>query len=268
MAKYIIYPWAISGTRAPIPELAQPSGSVSWTDGFTIDYTLDPNTNPNGKPVPLAGTNQYLFDLSSGLQQYQQFGIPAFITTADNGGTPFPYSVNAIVRYSNVLYISTINSNVSLPTVVPDWVPLNAQNFAFNKPARVIKTADQSIGSSAIVVTFNSTPDFDPNGIFDSSNNSFKPTVPGYFQFYASLRSTSVPTINPSEWEINVFKSSTTAYKMDVEFIDGADQSIGGMIQLPMNGTTDFMQLRANIAAGTVNAGVQSYFGCSFVSSF
>lgn len=123
--KYFRIPFALTGDKTPIPETTQPSGDVSYEEGYGLDYQLDPGIEPSAKNIERDKYNAVLNDITVALQEYQQLGVPYFITTAQNGGVPFPYPINAIVRYDNGtyegLYRSRINNNTSLPTVTANW---------------------------------------------------------------------------------------------------------------------------------------------------
>lgn len=123
--KYFLYPFAQSGDVAAVPNAAQPDGSVSYAQGFSADYEADPALDPDAKDIPRTATNQILLDITTAIQQYQQHGTPPFITTSDNGGTPYAYSKNDRVRYDDgggfKVYQSLVNSNTDLPTVTTSW---------------------------------------------------------------------------------------------------------------------------------------------------
>lgn len=127
MPKYYINPFAISGDKASIPDATQPSGVVSYEEGFGEDYQKVLGTDPDALPIPRDQTNQLYYDLTLNVQQYQQHGFPEFITTDDNGGVPFPYDIYAIVRYqpSDIspffLYQSLETGNDTLPTDTTKW---------------------------------------------------------------------------------------------------------------------------------------------------
>lgn len=129
MTKYIITPWATSGDRTTIPNTGSSAGPVNYLYGYGSDYSLDQSTNPSALDVERVSFNELMFDVTSILQQYQQFGVPWFITTSDNGGSPFSYSKNAAVRYDNGTtqdnYISLKDSNTDLPTVGASWAKTN-----------------------------------------------------------------------------------------------------------------------------------------------
>lgn len=51
MAKLFSIPFAVSGDKTPVPDASQPSGNVSYTDGYTPDYQADQATDPNAKDI-------------------------------------------------------------------------------------------------------------------------------------------------------------------------------------------------------------------------
>lgn len=128
MVKYFLNPFGTAGDKTVIPNDVQVSGSVSYASGWGIDYQKNLATDPTAKPVPRSQTNQLMFDVTENIQQYQRHGNPEFITTADNGGTPFPYAKYAIVRYDDSgvgtnykLFQSLVDGNTSLPTNAVAW---------------------------------------------------------------------------------------------------------------------------------------------------
>ncbi len=122
---YIRLPFADSGDRTSIPFDSQPADTVSYEDGYTTLYALDPVTEPTALRIERELLNGLLYTTTSELQQYQQCGIPEFITTADNGGVPFPYGIRATVRYDDgggvKLYVSLTDGNTALPSNPATW---------------------------------------------------------------------------------------------------------------------------------------------------
>lgn len=125
---YIRTPFGLSGDRSAIPNDIQPDGSVSQTSGFGINYQLDPATDPNSLNVPRDKFNEIEFESQTAIQQLQQDGAPLFITTSDNGGTPFSYKLAAVARYTGgwagageLVYYSLVAANISNPTDSTKW---------------------------------------------------------------------------------------------------------------------------------------------------
>ena len=125
MAKFFIKPFATAGTKTAIPDATDSSGYVSYNEGYGADYSRVLGTDPLAKAIERTKLNAVLYDITNALQQYQTHGVPDFITTADNGGTAYPYSIYSIVRYNSGSgfhnYMSLKDNNTSLPTVTSDW---------------------------------------------------------------------------------------------------------------------------------------------------
>lgn len=125
MAKFFVFPFAEDGDKTAIPDDTQISGSVSYEQGFGLDYQKNLLTDPQAKPFPRAQFNQLMYDMTDAIRQYQTHGVPDFITSAENGGVPYPYDIWALVRYdagSGVqLYQSLEDNNTALPSDTTKW---------------------------------------------------------------------------------------------------------------------------------------------------
>jgi microcystin-dependent protein len=125
LAKFFKYPFAVSGTRTTIPDPIQVAGTVSYTEGFGFDYERDYPTDTLAKTIPRSQTNELFYQISLAIQQYQTLGFPDFITTTDNGGTAYSYSINATVRYDDGTgfknYYSLVDANTALPSDTTKW---------------------------------------------------------------------------------------------------------------------------------------------------
>jgi microcystin-dependent protein len=129
-------PFGINGNKAAIPQPTQGDGSVSFNQGFPIDYELDPDVQPTAKDVPRDKFNQLMYLVTSALQILQVHGFPDFITTADNGGTPYLYDINSTVRFSGgwagvgaLNYYSLVDSNNTTPADATKWGLVTYQKF-------------------------------------------------------------------------------------------------------------------------------------------
>src|ERR1700733_5859944 len=106
---YFDIPFGVDGTLITVPDGVQSDGSVSYAQGWGVDYTL-PNTNPSYKYMPQGQFNQLFFDITTAIQNWQQNTIAPFITSSMNGGTPYSYSMYNMVLFGGVGYISVANS--------------------------------------------------------------------------------------------------------------------------------------------------------------
>lgn len=135
MSKFFRFPFALNGDRAAIPDEAQSDGSISFNQGFGPDYERV-LTDPLAKRVPRDETNQYLYDITDNIRQYQLNGTPDWVPAAQNGGSPVAYSYGARVRYdtgSGVrVWQSAVINNTSTPGADANWVLSEPFNFAAN----------------------------------------------------------------------------------------------------------------------------------------
>lgn len=131
--KYYIDPFAFSGDQTAVPDATDPSGFVSYTQGYTFDYErLLDGSDPLAKFPTRQNMNYILFQDANNIQQYQQNGVPEFITSANNGGTPFTYGKGAQVLYSGsgnppfTAYISLVDGNADTPPSVKwlEYIPV------------------------------------------------------------------------------------------------------------------------------------------------
>jgi hypothetical protein len=137
MPRFYTQPFATAGDKTAIPDAIQPSGAVSYNQGFGFDYSRDQATDPLAKDVPREETNQLYFDVTDNLRFWQTQGAPAFVTSAENGGSPLAYSIGAVVRWRASpgdpyrTYVSRIDSNTTDPSNATNWQLFNYQ-FAIN----------------------------------------------------------------------------------------------------------------------------------------
>lgn len=127
--KYFKTPFASSGDVTVIPELVQPDGSVSYTQGYGPNYQADPGSDPDALDIERDKMNDLFLVITAALQQYQQHGTPDFITSADNGGSPYSYAKYARVLYDDSgikAYQSLEDANTALPTDNTKWSLLDA----------------------------------------------------------------------------------------------------------------------------------------------
>jgi hypothetical protein len=119
---YFDVPFGVDGPLTTVPDAIQPDGSVSYTGGYGINYTLQPGTS-GALNVENTKLNQILNDITTAIQNYQQNGIPPFITSAMNNGTPFSYAQFAMVIYDGVAYQSNVSGNTDTPPSTK-WNPI------------------------------------------------------------------------------------------------------------------------------------------------
>lgn len=120
-SKFFNIPFGATGDRATIPEATQPSGAVSYQQGFGPDYERDPATDPLAKRVPRDGTNEYLYQISNAVKYLQWYGVPQYTSVADGG--PANYPLTARVRYDAGAGMQVWASIVATNTAVPGSDP-------------------------------------------------------------------------------------------------------------------------------------------------
>jgi hypothetical protein len=118
--------FANAGDVTAVPDPAQGDGSMSYQEGWGIDYERDPATDPAAKRISRDQMNQILKDITDNIREYQIAGFPEYVTAAQNGGVAYAYPVNAYVRYSAIgdgsdwtVYASLINNNTAVPGTDP-----------------------------------------------------------------------------------------------------------------------------------------------------
>jgi len=130
MTRYYAVPFADVGDKLDIPDAIQPSGSVSYEQGYGSDYSLSLAGGPPAKAYPRNQSNQFAFDITENAQKLQQFSAPEFIPSMDNAPGTFSYAKGVIVRYDAGsgfnFYQSLANANTALPTDTTKWRLLDA----------------------------------------------------------------------------------------------------------------------------------------------
>lgn len=120
MLKFFRFPFAVSGDKAALPDAFDPTGNVSYEQGYGFDYQRQ-KTDPAAKNIERDKMNQIFFDVTNAVAEIQKQGVPDFITPVLNGGNPYNYAKNAIVRYAGKIYISQVDANTSDPTDTVKW---------------------------------------------------------------------------------------------------------------------------------------------------
>jgi len=134
--RYFQIPFAFAGDQTPVENALQPSGVVSFNQGWTFDYQRDQSTDPLAKPIDRTEMNYIISVITDNLCQYQQNGFPEFITADNNGGTPYPYSQGAFVLWSASgnppfsTFVSLVDNNTSTPGDVSRWKTFDATKSA------------------------------------------------------------------------------------------------------------------------------------------
>lgn len=119
--KFYKTPFAENGDKADIAEKTTSDGTVSYQEGWSVDYQQDMEIDKNAKAVERDVMNGILNDITSNIRQYQTMAFPEFITSEDNDGTPFLYTAGTVVSYRQnetedfKNYVSLVDNNNSTP---------------------------------------------------------------------------------------------------------------------------------------------------------
>lgn len=125
-SKFFNIPFGATGDKATIPEATQPSGAVSYQQGFGPDYERDPATDPLAKRVPRDESNEIYYQLSNSVKFLQLYGLPEWYAE-DDSGNPVSYPLAARVRHpvsgTMQAWVSVAAANTATPGTDPTkWV--------------------------------------------------------------------------------------------------------------------------------------------------
>lgn len=125
------YSFGEEGTLSPIPEVIQGGGEVSFQEGWSSDYELNPDTEVNSKDIDRAQHNQLWKTITGNVKFWQQHLYPLFTPAADNGAVAVSYSFGTRVRHNpgggeNIYEVIDVAGTTALPTVAADWVVVSS----------------------------------------------------------------------------------------------------------------------------------------------
>lgn len=144
MIKFFKKLFAEQGQRLEIPEAQQPSGEVSYTEGYGEDYSKERGANSDAKLIEREKFNQLMFEITRAIQELQLNGAPDWVS----GQT---YERCAIVNYGDGagknVYVSKIAENKSQPSNTAEWYNLLSEIVKINTLATstikgVVKLSD------------------------------------------------------------------------------------------------------------------------------
>lgn len=143
-SKFFGIPFGTSGDKATIPEATQPSGAISYQQGFGPDYERDPGTDPLAKRVPRDETNEIYFQVTNAIKFLQLYGLPEWYEV-DDTGADVSYPVLARVRHAGKAWVSIAATNTAEPgTDATKWV----EDVAFNLPDLEATLAEMLAGTT------------------------------------------------------------------------------------------------------------------------
>ena len=142
MAKIFSTPFASAGDTQVIPETTQPSGVVSFAQGWGADYQKA-DTDPNYKPVGRTEQNALFNLITEAILELQTYGVA--IWQARTGGWP----QHSRVLHSGVIYRSTANGNTSTPPAGNQVVDVDLTPY-IKRDGSVSMTAGLTLSGNAI----------------------------------------------------------------------------------------------------------------------
>lgn len=161
MATYIQKPFAINGDITEIPADTTLNGAVSFQQGYTQYYELDPATDHLAQRIERSKMN-YLFNtITANTKEWQEQTFPAWISDSGSG-TPFGYQIGAIVKYTDgKFYQSITDNNTEPPTNNTNWQefkPLATATFlptikVFNTAGSYTWTKPEGVKTIKVYVT-------------------------------------------------------------------------------------------------------------------
>lgn len=146
--RYIASPFATSGDRDEVPMAAQPSGQVSYVQGYGADYSLDPDTDPEARRIERRLFNSLFFDLSTAVKQWQDQAFPQWFPATDRTAG---YPLGAVVvGPTGSLFASRVANNTDATTVAASWRAVAFDLASETVPGflRLATQAESDAGSS------------------------------------------------------------------------------------------------------------------------
>lgn len=128
MAKFFYIPFATAGDVTAVPNAEQPNGSISYDKGYGPDYQLPLAGGGQALAIDRPQFNQLMNDITLSIQNMQEQGIFSWIGNVAELGGNFPYPLNALVYYNNIVWQSKTTNNIDTPGVTTSWynISINA----------------------------------------------------------------------------------------------------------------------------------------------
>lgn len=241
----------MAGDVSSIPETAPPDSSVNYETGYPFPYEQNLLTQPTALPIGRTQFNQLMLDATTNLQYYQTHAIPQWITSADNGGSPYSYDVFAQVRYNvsdpgvegagTLVYTNQIQGNTSTPGVDDSWLPTGkilTDYVVFADSVALTNTVIVDLLSIDLPVTENALPNANwlvygnITVIYDTL------TTTGFAQFWINDVSVTIPDLAlTAAGETNGTPTGTVSFTVPVY---AAMSSVGSPLTLYLSGYAGF----------------------------
>ena len=115
------------------------------------------------------------------------------------------------------------------------------------------QSTQQTLASGTFTKLLFQTELWDTNSNYDNVTNSrFTPTVAGYYQ----INSAMAVAVSVTQIQVTIYKNGTI-YKQSSNLTGAGQTSVSGLVY--MNGTTDYVEIYASLAAGQGIVNIQAY---------
>lgn len=116
--------FADDGDKTVVPTDATLDGTVSYEEGYTVDYQLE-QSDPDKKNIERGKLNSILNVVTQSIKRWQEGLFPNFISSTDNGGVAVSYAKDAAIFGTGYdgdgIYFSLEDLNTSAPTDNTKW---------------------------------------------------------------------------------------------------------------------------------------------------
>ena len=140
--------FAENGDTTPIADVGT-LGEVNFSDGFTLDYEKDLNTDPSAKAIDRKQTNYLFKKITEQIKQFMSVGTPIWDATVS-------YEIGARVSYLGENYTARVATTNSLPTTTTNWeVDVSSIELALKAPLASPAFTDIPTAPTAVIGTNN-----------------------------------------------------------------------------------------------------------------
>lgn len=207
-ARFFDIPFALDGDLSAVPDTVQSNGSVSYPQGYGINYSTA--VASGGLNFPRAQHNQLLFDITNTLQQYQMNGVPLFYAGMSVAPfTGYPKYARVLQPDGNV-YISLIADNTDVPPS-SNWQIANA-GTGIPENAEAGSTYAPDAGDSGKII------------VRSDSGSNMTDTLPGtagalgasWYAYYGNSDASGIVTVGVGSGGTIAVGKQATANKFNV----------------------------------------------------
>lgn len=135
MTTFFKIPFAAQGDKEDIPLTTQADGSVSYAQGYGIDYERD-YEDDLAKDIPRKKENKLFHDMTEAIGEMQQLGLPKWNTDGK------PYPINTVLSHDNKAFISLNGNNNVTPVNGVDWLDISLTLLAAANKVEVAEAID------------------------------------------------------------------------------------------------------------------------------